>query len=230
MAAPAPTVMLNGITRELMALRVASEIEDGSYVNLGIGIPTLVSNWIGGRGIILHSEIGMLNTGPMAEECETDQDLINAGCQPVTEVPGCCYSSSCETFVMIRGGHIDVAVLGALQVSERGDLASWNIPSSGRGHVGNIGGSMDLAVGAKRVMAVTEHVTKTGEPKIVSECTYPLTAKGCVSLIVTNLAVIEVTAEGLLLKEVAAGLTPEDVRSVTEAELKISPDLKEIQL
>jgi len=218
-----------GISRELMALRVASELEDGSYVNLGIGIPTLVSNWIEGRDIVLHAEIGMLNNGPLAEGEQVDQDLINASCQPVTELPGCCYFSDCESFAMIRGGHIDVAVLGALQVSERGDLAGWNIPSSGRGKMGNIGGSMDLAVGAKRLIVAMEHVTKTGEFKIVKECGYPLTAKECVDLIVTDLAVIEITKDGLLLKEVAPGLTPEDVQSVTEPRLIISPDLKEIE-
>jgi len=219
-----------GISRELIALRIANELEDGSYVNLGIGIPTLVSNWIEGKGIVLEAEIGMLNTGPLAEGQQIDQDLINASCQPVTELPGCCYFSDCESFAMIRGGYMDTAVLGALQVSEKGDMASWNIPSLGRGKIGNIGGSMDLAVGARKLIIAMEHITKDGEPKIVKQCTYPLTAKGCVNLIVTDLAVIEVTKEGLLLKEIAPGLTPEDIQSVTEPRLKISPDLKEIQL
>jgi len=230
MVTPTLVAAESGISRELMALRVANEIKDGSYVNLGIGIPTLVSNWIEGRDIILHSEIGMLNTGPLAEDRQIDQDLINASCQPVTELPGSSYFSSADSFAMIRGGHIDVAVLGALQVSEKGDLASWNIPASGRGTVGNIGGSMDLAAGARKVIVVTEHVTKSGEPKIVRECTYPLTASRCVDLIVTNLAVIEVTPEGLVLKEIAPGLTPEEVQAVTEPTLLVSPDLKEIQL
>jgi len=221
---------VSGISRELMALRIAAEIEDGSYVNLGIGIPTLVSNWIEGRDIILQSEIGMLNTGPLAEADQIDQDLINASCQPVTELPGCCYFSISDSFAMIRGGHIDIAVLGALQVSEKGDLASWNVPGSGRGKMGNIGGSMDLAVGAKRVIVATEHVTRTGAPKIVKECVYPPTARKCVNLIVTNLAVIEVVSEGLLLKEIVAGLTPEEIQSVTEPQLIISPDLKELEL
>jgi 3-oxoacid CoA-transferase subunit B len=218
-----------GLSRELMALRVANEIPDGSYVNLGIGIPTLVSNWIEGRDIILESEIGMLNTGPLAEGEQIDQDLINASCQPVTELRGTSYFSTCESFVMIRGGYMDVAVLGALQVSEKGDLASWNIPSSGRGKIGNIGGSMDLAVGAKKLIALTEHTTAKEEFKIMKRCSYPITAKGCVDLIVTNLAVIEVTKEGLLLKEVAPGLTPEDIQAVTEPKLIISPELKEIE-
>lgn len=221
---------LHGISRELMALRVASELEDGTYVNLGIGIPTLVSNWIEGRDIILQAELGMLNVGPLATPEGVDQDLINASCQPVTEMPGCCYFSDCESFAMIRGGYMDVAVLGALQVSEKGDLAGWNNPERGLPEaVGNIGGSMDLAVGAKKVIVAMTHVTTKGEPKIVKECTYPLTAKSVVKLIITDLAVIDVTPEGLLLREVAQGLTAEDIQSVTEPELIISPDLTEIQ-
>lgn len=220
-----------GLSRELIALRIANELEDGSYVNLGIGIPTLVSNWIEGRDIILQAEIGMLCTGPLAAREQVDQDLINASCQPVTELPGACYFSDCESFAMIRGGYMDAAVLGALQVSEKGDLAGWNNP--GRGfpdHIGNIGGSMDLAVGAKKVIVAMEHITNKGEYKIVKKCSYPVTAVGVVKLIVTDLAVIETTEAGLLLKEVAPGLTAEDVQSVTEPKLIISPDLKEIQL
>jgi len=225
-----PARKLKGLSRELMALRVASELEDGTCVNLGIGIPTLVSDWIEGRDIILQAELGMLNTGPLASQENLDQDLINASCQPVTELPGCCYFSDCESFAMIRGGYMDVAVLGALQVSEKGDLAGWNNPERGLPEgIGNIGGSMDLAVGARKVIVAMKHVTNKGEPKIVRECTYPLTAKEVVKLIVSDLAVIEVTPEGLLLKEVASGLTAEDVQSVTEPQLIISPDLTEIQ-
>ena len=221
---------LKGLSRELMALRVANELEDGTCVNLGIGIPTLVSDWIEGRDIILQSEIGMLNTGPLAMQEDVEQDLINASCQPVTELPGTCYFSDCESFAMIRGGYMDVAVLGALQVSAKGDLAGWQNPARGLPEkIGNIGGSMDLAVGAKQVIVAMMHVTNEGEPKIVEECTYPLTAQGVVDLIVTDLAVISVTPEGLLLREVAAGLTAEDVQSVTEAKLIISPDLTEFQ-
>lgn len=221
---------LKGLSRELMALRVANELEDGTCVNLGIGIPTLVSDWIEGRDIILQSEIGMLNTGPLAMQEDVEQDLINASCQPVTELPGTCYFSDCESFAMIRGGYMDVAVLGALQVSAKGDLAGWQNPARGLPEkIGNIGGSMDLAVGAKQVIVAMMHVTNEGEPKIVKECTYPLTARGVVDLIVTDLAVISVTPEGLLLREVAAGLTAEDVQSVTEAKLIISPDLTEFQ-
>jgi 3-oxoacid CoA-transferase subunit B len=224
------TKKFRGLSRELMAFRVANELEDGSYVNLGIGIPTLVSDWIEGRDIVLQAELGMLNTGPLATQDQVEQDLINASCQPVTELPGCCYFSDCESFAMIRGGYMDVAVLGALQVSEKGDLAGWQNP--GRGfpeNIGNIGGSMDLAVGAKKVIITMMHVTNEGEPKILKECTYPLTAAGVVDMIVTDLAVIRVTPEGLVLEEVAPGLTAEDVQSVTEPELIISPDLSEIQ-
>lgn len=220
-----------GLSRELIALRIANELEDGTYVNLGIGIPTLVSNWIEGRDIVLQAEIGMLNTGPLAGPGQVDQDLINASCQPVTELPGSCYFSDCESFAMIRGGYMDVAVLGALQVSEKGDLAGWNNPERGfPEHIGNIGGSMDLAVGARKVIVAMEHTTRNGEYKIVKKCTYPVTAVNVVRLIVTDLAVIDATEEGLVLREVAPGLTPEDIQSVTEPKLIISPDLREIQL
>ncbi len=224
------TKRFEGLSRELIALRVSKELEDGTYVNLGIGIPTLVSDWIEGRGIVLQAEIGMLNTGPLAGRENVDQDLINASCQPVTELPGTCYFDIAESFAMIRGGYMDVAVLGALQVSENGDLAGWNNPERGFSEdIGNIGGSMDLAVGAKKVIVTMTHVTNKGEPKIVKECTYPVTARGVVKLIVTDLAVIEVTPDGLLLKEVASGLTAEDVQSLTEPNLIIAPDLKEIE-
>lgn len=221
---------VEGIARELIALRIANEIPDGSYANLGIGIPTLVSNWIEGRDIVLEAEIGMLNTGPLAYGDDIDQDLINASCQPVTELPGTCYFCSSESFAMIRGGWMDYAIMGALQVAENGDYAGWNIPASGRGKIGNIGGSMDLAVGARNVYIAMEHVTVTGEPKILRRCTYPLTAKAVVKKIFTNLAVIDVTPQGLLLREVAPGLTERDVQSLTEAKLIIAEDLKEIAL
>lgn len=222
---------LKGLTRELMALRIASELEDGTYVNLGIGIPTLVSDWIEGRDIILQSENGMLNIGPLATQDNADQDLINASCQPVTELPGACYFSLGESFAMIRGGYIDVAVLGALQVSAKGDLAGWSNPVRGLPeNIGNIGGSMDLAAGAKKVIVAMTHTTNNGEPKIVKECTYPITARAVVKLIVTDLAVIAVTPKGLLLQEVASGLTVADIQSVTGARLIVSPTLTEIQL
>lgn len=212
-------------------MRIANELEDGTYVNLGIGIPTLVSDWIEGRDIVLQSENGMLNTGPLASVGEVEQDLINASCQPVTELPGSCYFSLGESFEMIRGGYMDVAVLGALQVSESGDFAGWSNPERGfPDDIGNIGGSMDLAIGAKKVIIGMMHTTTTGKPKIVRKCTYPISAIGVVKLIVTDLAVIEVTENGLLLKEVAPGLNSDDIQSLTEPNLIISPDLNEIQL
>lgn len=218
------------LDRELIALRVSQELEDGMYVNLGIGIPTLVSNWIEGRDIVLQSEIGMLKTGPLASAEEEDQDLINASCQAITELPGCSYFDIVESFAMIRGGYMDVAVLGALQVSERGDLAGWNNPSRGLGKLGTIGGSMDLAVGARRLIVAMEHVTNDGDLRILKRCTYPLTARGCVNLIITDIAVIEVTRDGLALKEIMPGATPGDIQDLTEPTLIVSPDLKEIEL
>ncbi len=219
---------LKGLSRELIALRVASELEDGAYVNLGIGIPTLVSDWIEGRDIMLQSEIGMLKTGPLAVGNAVDQDLINASCQPVTELPGSCYFDIAESFGMIRGGHIDVAVMGALQINDRGDYAGWSNPARGL-FVGNIGGSMDLCAGAKKLFIAMEHTTRDGEYKIVKKLSYPATALGKVSMLFTDLAVIEITPKGMVLKEMFAGLTPEDIQSVTEPKLIISPDLKEIE-
>lgn len=219
-----------GLPREIIALRVSREIEDNFYVNLGIGIPTLVSNWLEGRDVILQSEIGMLKTGSLAEGAEVDQDLINASCQPVLEMPGTVYFDICESFAMIRGGHVDVTVMGAFQVNETGDFASWMNPSRGLNGVGNIGGSMDLAAGAKRLLIAMEHTTNDGTPKIVRELTYPATAKKKVHKIFTDLAVIDVVAEGLLLREIYPGLTVEDIQSVTEPKLLVAPDLKEIEL
>lgn len=219
-----------GLPREIIALRVSREIKDNSYVNLGIGIPTLVSNWLEGRDIILQSEIGMLKTGPIAEGEFIDQDLINASCQAVTEVPGSVYFDICESFGMIRGGHVDITVMGAFQVNAAGDFASWYNPSRGLEGVGNVGGSMDLAVGAKILLIAMEHVTNDGKPKIVRELTYPATAKKKVSKIFTDLAVIDVVPEGLVLKEIYPGLTPEDIQSITEPVLIIAPDIKEIEI
>jgi 3-oxoacid CoA-transferase subunit B len=218
------------LEREMIALRIANMLEEGTYVNLGIGIPTLVSNWIEGRDIILQAEIGMLKCGPLAEEENIEQDRINASCQYVCDLPGSSYLNVETSFAMIRGGRMDVAVLGALQVSAGGDLAGWNNPSRGLGDVGNIGGSMDLAVGAKKVVVAMEHVTTDGDPKIVSECTYPLTAKKCVDVIVTNYAVIEVTEKGLVLKEAIPGVTAEEVQRITAAPLTIARDFHEMEL
>lgn len=220
--------MKQRLDRETMAMRVAREFQDGDVVNLGIGIPTLASNFIPeGRQVIFHTENGALGFGPIAAEGEEDIDLINAGGQFVTRLPGMSLFHHADSFAMIRGGYIDITVLGGLQVSEKGDLANWMSPERG---VGNIGGSMDLAVGSKRVIVAMEHTTREGRPKIVSECTYPLTAKECVDLIVTDLAVIEVTPKGLVLKEVAPGWTVDEIQALTEPKLTVAQDLKETEL
>ena len=219
-----------GLPREIIAMRVSQDIPDGAYVNLGIGIPTIVSNWIEGRDIMLQSEIGMIKSGPIAEGDAVDQDLINASSQPVTEVPGTVYFDICDSFAMIRGGKVDITVMGAFQVSQAGDFASWSNPSRGLGMVGNIGGSMDLVSGAKRLFIAMEHVTPHGEVKIVKDLTYPATGKGKVNKIFTDLAVIEVVPEGLLLQEIYPGLTTEELQSVTGAKLILSPSLKPIEL
>jgi len=219
-----------GLPREIIALRVSREIEDHSYVNLGIGIPTLVSNWLEGRDVILQSEIGMLKTGSLAEGADVDQDLINASCQPVLEAEGTVYFDICDSFAMIRGGHVDVTVMGAFQVTAAGDFASWLNPSRGLSGVGNIGGSMDLAAGAKRLYIAMEHTTNDGAPKIVRELTYPATARNKVHKVFTDLAVLEITPEGMLLKEIFPGLSVEELQSVTEPRLLVAPDLKEIEL
>jgi 3-oxoacid CoA-transferase subunit B len=218
-----------GLPREMIALRVSREIKDGWYVNLGIGIPTLVSNWTEGMDLVLQAECGMLKTGPLAEGEQCDQDMINASCQAVTALPGSSFFDIVDSFTMIRGGHIDVAVMGALQVNDKGDYAGWLTPSRGLS-VGNIGGSMDLAAGAKKLFIAMEHVTKGGELKVVKKLSYPATTVGRVSMIFTDLAVMEVTPEGLVLKEVVPGLTPADIQSVTEPKLIIAKDLKEISL
>ncbi|HJN87901.1 MAG: 3-oxoacid CoA-transferase subunit B [Dehalococcoidia bacterium] len=214
--------------REIIAMRVAKELPDGAYVNLGIGIPTLVSSFVPeGNVVFYHSESGILNCGPLADEGEEDIDLINAGGQFLKPVPGAAFFSSADAFAMIRGGHVDVTVLGSHQVSAKGDLANWMLPARG---VGNVGGAMDLAAGAREVIVAMEHTDRQDRPKIVEECTFPLTGKECVSLIVTDLAVIQCTREGLVLKEVAPGWTPEEVQSLTGAELIMAPDLKEYEL
>ena len=216
------------LDREAIAMRVAKELSDGDYVNLGIGIPTLVSQFVPeGKAVVYHSESGVLNYGPLAGEEEQDIDLINAGGQFLLPVPGMAFFHSADAFAMIRSGHIDVTVLGAFQVSERGDLANWMLPARG---VGNIGGAMDLAAGAKRVIVAMEHTDPQGQPKVVRECTYPLTGQRCVSLIVTDVAVMEVMPSGLLLKEIAPGWTDQEVQEVTEPQLVIAPDLKEMEL
>jgi 3-oxoacid CoA-transferase subunit B len=212
----------------LIAMRIARELQDGMSVNLGIGLPTLVANFIpAGRQVILQAENGILGYGGIQDDGEFDQDLINAGGQPVRILPGASFFSSDASFAMIRGGHVDVSVLGGLQVAENGDLANWLVPERGGG---SIGGAMDLAAGARRLIVAMEHVTPKGEPKILRRCTYPLTARACVDLIVTDLAVIEVTAAGLVLREVAPGVDPAAVDRLTEAPLVHAPDLREMEL
>ena len=207
------------LDRAIIAMRVARELPPGGTVNLGIGIPTLVSMFVADDSIVFyHSESGVLNCGPLAEDGNEDIDLINAGGQFLEPVPGMAYFSSADAFAMIRGGHVDVTVLGAHQVSAQGDLANWMLPDRG---VGNIGGAMDLAAGADKVIVAMEHNDRGGNPKVVEDCTFPLTGKGCVSLVVTDVAVLEPTGDGMVLRETAPGWSPEEVQEITGAVLII---------
>jgi 3-oxoacid CoA-transferase B subunit len=216
------------LDEETIALRAAKEFEDGMVVNLGYGMPGLCANFIPEeRTVFFQSENGTLGYGPLLTDEEKDYELINASDQPVAPLPGMCFFDSATSFDMIRGGHIDVVILGAYQVSEKGDLANWGRP--GRPATG-MGGGMDLALGGKKLMVMMLHTTKEGGPRIVRQCTFPLTARNCVKKIFTDIAVIDVTKQGLVLREVAPAWTAEEVQALTEAKLIIGEDLKEIEL
>ncbi len=214
---------------QTMALRAAKEFQDGMIVNLGVGMPTLCSNFVPPeKEVMFQSENGVLGFGAIITDADlADVNLINAGVQPVSPKAGMSLFDHAESFAMIRGGHIDIAVLGAVQVSEKGDLANWLLPGK---QVGSLGGGMDLAFCARKLIALTTHTTKEGKPKIVKRCSEPLTAPQCVDLLVSDVAVIEVTPEGLVLREVMPGWTAEEVQALTEPRLTIAPDLKDIDL
>ncbi|HIE17521.1 MAG TPA: 3-oxoacid CoA-transferase subunit B [Dehalococcoidia bacterium] len=216
---------MTGLSRDLICLRASKELKPGMYVNLGIGLPTQVANFTP-EGVILHSQNGVLGFGPIASEDEMDWELVNAGAQPITLQPGISFFHSADAFVMMRGRHLDVAILGAYQVSATGDLANWRTE---REALGAIGGSMDLAYGAKRIIVICEHTDRDGKPRIVKQCTLPLTAKGVVNTIITNLCLIEVTSAGLELIEIAPGISIDYIQRFTEPKVILSRDLKEME-
>jgi 3-oxoacid CoA-transferase subunit B len=220
--------IMQKLTDELIALRASKEITPGIYVNLGAGIPLLVGMYVDPDQVVLVTENGIMGYGPLTTEpSEMDGELVNALGQPVLPWPGMSSFDMCTALAIIRRGDlIDLAIMGGFQVSEKGDLANWNVP----GWAGNIGGAMDVAIGCRRLVVLMNSVTKKGEPRLVKECSYPLTAKRCVNRVITDIAVIDVTSNGMVLKEVVHGITPEEVQAVTEAKLIIAKDLKEVEL
>jgi 3-oxoacid CoA-transferase subunit B len=213
-----------GLTKEQIALRISQEIKDGYVVNLGIGIPTLVANYIPkGMTVYLQSENGLLGMGPFPKDSDVDPDLINAGKQTITTVPGASFFSSADSFAMIRGGHVDLTVLGAMQVDDQGTIANWMVPGK---MVKGMGGAMDLVAGARRVIVAMQHIDKSGEKKLLPKCTLPLTGIRCVHQIVSDYGVLEITPEGFLLKEFAPDLTPDEVVAATGGRIKVSPQVK----